>query len=1263
MKQRHKKPKPTSPSHQQRRRHPNTNYSSPPPASSQQSSSSSINPQKLQEKLEQALQLENSLASLTSTSTPNKTPSSSREKNNNTNYVSTKQQKTIMSLCEIFSDILLANPTFAYQKDIPNKLWRTCFYNRINTLRSHVQKDKHRLRRFQLKLHQLQKQVEETHLEEEEDKKEAIKRQIQEYENRVQSSNKDLSTFLKEAVLLYNYLIEQLQGKLVNEVVENTQNDDSDEKEDDRDDDSDATTDDEEVEKLNSQISAIAKSKSKSNCNNNNNKNHQETFIVPTLFKLYIHLGDLHRYLTVYISAEKAYLTASYLAPGKGNPYNQLAVCAQLSQQDESTGNSTKNGGSTSTTTGHPLPAVALYWYCRSLLAPHEKCEISASNLDVLFASNKKYIDQQQKQEQKKQEELSKKQDAWNTNQKSFIEVVTGNPTTNANGGNDIHDREKSRIVKSMAKRNFLSRFVDFHGKLISILKKQQQQQQQQQANGSNNKEIPDNRNDNEEHIVQWSKEIHDLVKQFASIMSLSSFGDAFLIKMIVINSFSVYNSLHSKIKNKTDKQQEKEGCEGDSDNKGIMMVTKMMDITKEVVFPSWISVTFMIQFGTQLSHDLIKALEKGIMKYEQKLEQQQDGRKKKINFGSLRLLGPLFITCEFISNVCNLDHMKQMLVEYEQRSAPIGTVPNAGDVGANDKDDKGNDGKNSLVETFESNVNDFWSVIANVANVIKNSPLLMNLIDIDVNKMLEIEKKNRHPMNQSKMATVTSSSVLLPDDLKSLIRGYTPFLSFDAHDNHPPHTDSNIFERPVYVSPEEAVGVLDLDLSQNNTKTTQLSQSSQRSKKSTTSTVGSSIGDHKTPERIEGELKVKLERFMSFVDKHLESGELIKTKNSESDDFGEIIKAAHEMKKGSDMIEVDNNDSTQEDDCAAMDTDDDDRVAAIETQPHLSNISEEKKQGVLVYTSAGVGKPALLIPGALLLSANEDEEREEGANENNLTMLSSDVRMAGTEGKQNHLEVVSTTSLLNPSLLLDNSPKNAFKSSVETEESKLLPLINKPVTACTTDVQTLQPPPMLPTAQQNTGTVRPPPGFHTVEKPLTNASMATPSMTTPSLPPSINGALQMPPGINGALSMPPKSSPSSFQYQLGGFGLSTGNPIPQTANPFMHHDYIEQRNTVYNRTLPNHYNNYQNPGDLWSSASAATATATASPNNHTVGNTFSNINKDDESSAMDFDILNSIGIFSNETNETEEQRQSHDFLFQSSSRTYQETHNPFVFD
>ncbi|CAJ1955359.1 unnamed protein product [Cylindrotheca closterium] len=96
--------------------------------------------------------------------------------------------------------------------------------------------------------------------------------------------------------------------------------------------------------------------------------------VVESFFKVYIYLGDLHRYGENFSKAEDCYYNAVKLAPGKGNPYNQLAVVTQ--------------------TKDPKMSCNALHWYCRSILATHQAFGTSPDNLERLFVANKGYLNE-----------------------------------------------------------------------------------------------------------------------------------------------------------------------------------------------------------------------------------------------------------------------------------------------------------------------------------------------------------------------------------------------------------------------------------------------------------------------------------------------------------------------------------------------------------------------------------------------------------------------------------------------------------------------------------------------------------------------------------------------------------------------------------------------------------------------------------------------------------------------------------------------------
>jgi hypothetical protein len=93
---------------------------------------------------------------------------------------------------------------------------------------------------------------------------------------------------------------------------------------------------------------------------------------LPCLYRLRVHLGDLYRYATTnnkgasQRKAEHSYQMACRIGPGHGHAYNQLAVLS--SQQSQ--------------------PAIALYWYARSLLATAGPFATSHVNLERLLAAH-----------------------------------------------------------------------------------------------------------------------------------------------------------------------------------------------------------------------------------------------------------------------------------------------------------------------------------------------------------------------------------------------------------------------------------------------------------------------------------------------------------------------------------------------------------------------------------------------------------------------------------------------------------------------------------------------------------------------------------------------------------------------------------------------------------------------------------------------------------------------------------------------------------
>ena len=1019
-------------------------------------------PGTIESKLLKANQLEQKLTK----SSSNDNVKSTSTTNNNNEILNNIR----INLCEIYSDLILSNPSYAYKQDICNKLWRNCFYVRINELRLRISKDKSKLNKLKVSnknnaIHHEMNKNDDQYIQQEK-----VKDQL---EKRCNVLQKALDIFLKEAIVLYEYLIDQLHGMLLDYVEEGdcSNTDTATSSRIIRYDEYDRSLireidddhgDDEDNKEMDHQTTTTKSKKSSSKI----------IHVVPTLFRIYIHLGDLFRYSNKYDSAEKVYLSASQLAPGKGNPYNQLAVCAQI---NDAAANSISAGASAGGGS-NPLPAVALYWYCRSLLASHEAFITSKSNLERLFMSNKKWIEER--------------------NIQSFADIAKKNIVTTTTEGSE-KNKENQRVTKSNAKRKFLSLFVNFHGSLFSLMK------ERKEMNVKNG-----NKSSNMDGLIQ---EMNNLIVEFSSILDSSTFGDAFLIKMISINAFSLWNGLE--YPNRRNEKESKEKRSGST------------DVPLELLETTAIAMIFTLKFSMQLCSNLTIALEKAISK------QQKQGKK---TFGSIRLIGPLFMLCDFIANECNLSSYQQQLY----------------------------DASSSLATIFDGSVKEFWSDIAKVANIIYGNEALMTLInsecDFDINE--------------------------LPDEFQSLVRGYTPFLSLNSASKNE--------AKMVYISPEEAVGMLELCQSQ-----TQQSQLSQRSRKM--ASLSQNTNDKRTPEKIEIEFKIKLQRFMKFITKNLDSGALIKEVDG-------LIKAAHEH---TDIIEskdsVDNVDYNMNIDEEQLD------------DVNMNESDEKNNENVLVYTAAESGKPALLVPGAMLLGNDVGEEKHR-EDDNDIVMNESsnvsDVTMTGGMDERHK----SVPNLLDPSLLID---KEMSTTGDEIGESKLLAVMNKNTSASAPDLSVVPKNHVL----ERKPVVGPPPGFNLLQKPF----------DTPKQPP-------MPPGFQSLYPDLPNNLPPP---QVHGHGQTPSYSLPQTANPFvtpMSHNTMNVGATLFN---DNAYSRL------------------AQSSEQTFNNDIYNQNQNPNEMNLDYDMfgLRSLGILSDDQNVPTDF--SVDSLFQSHPIKDKKTQNPFAYD
>jgi hypothetical protein len=100
--------------------------------------------------------------------------------------------------------------------------------------------------------------------------------------------------------------------------------------------------------------------------------------VMKQIHRTLIYLGDIARYQELhseraekdFAHAEEYYLKALGVVPGSGNPHNQLGVIAQASKAE----------------------CVAVYRFCRALMATHKFANAAEENLANLFNTNKEAV-------------------------------------------------------------------------------------------------------------------------------------------------------------------------------------------------------------------------------------------------------------------------------------------------------------------------------------------------------------------------------------------------------------------------------------------------------------------------------------------------------------------------------------------------------------------------------------------------------------------------------------------------------------------------------------------------------------------------------------------------------------------------------------------------------------------------------------------------------------------------------------------------------
>ena len=441
----------------------------------------------LRTKLSRASELERKLETLPST----KSPSGGEQ-------LSSKEAKASeirTKLCELYGDVLLSDPDFSLRRDVSGRIWRNCFYGRIAELRLRIGKERGRARRCQAKR----------------DVNGAAK-----HEKIADNAEVNLKNTLAEAVAFYDYLVEKYQSILCGGDAQGQSQ-------------SQLTMSQESTGSMgdtkrrlfdpnglvNSSPQPRQPNQSKSD------PPHVTAGCMPILYKLLINLGDLLRYASNSSAASANYLKASKLAPGRGNPYNQLAVVAQMSEQT--------------------LTAVALYWYARSIQAMDEPFVTSRSNMSRLFLANRQWIDKCDRGKGTARDTFGGSADGGD----EVSTLLSMDSKASGRSGKKKAQIEAARAAKSAASRRFLAEFVDLHWDLYRMANSEQQQQLGEEPTITPTvSNIAKSREEGwtpapSEYLISMKA----VIKSFSSLLGVGAFSDSLLARLVCINAFSYCNA------------------------------------------------------------------------------------------------------------------------------------------------------------------------------------------------------------------------------------------------------------------------------------------------------------------------------------------------------------------------------------------------------------------------------------------------------------------------------------------------------------------------------------------------------------------------------------------------------------------------------------------------------------------------------------------------------------------------------------------------
>jgi hypothetical protein len=842
----------------------------------------------IEQRLTSALEQQLQMMSVLSTSKSSNSTKNSNKKQQQVQHEQLEQQLLVLSqhinryrmvLCEIYSDWILYDTTSAHQYNCMNLLWKFCFYHRIAPARTRIQKDEKKLKSL------IAKQNDDTNT-----NKTSEKDISTTLSNVLQQQKVSLNLFLKEGITLYEYLCHTL---------------------------------------LLDQLVLITSKQSNDITTNINTKNQM---IVPCLYRLYIHLGDLYRYGCCgedtdtnsntnqenqndpMKDAEIYYQKASYIGPAYGHAYNQLAVIYQMKDMT-TTSNNTSN-------TKNNASAITVYWYTRSLGATQEPFITSSSNLIRLFDTNRQWLVSIQQEQQQQNTPIMILQ------RPNSLSTTTMMTTTNHNNNDTKHKNNHMNLKNSS--QFCLASFIDIQYTFYKI--------------GTNTNTTTASLKSDDDHtnhkvyisfvqIDQYTKlyqQINDTIASIYELLKNSSLSDSLLCKLITIVSFMEYNYYYNTKNNQKEKKHDTNNNNNNNNNSNYNEYTYIASLVSRIIR------TMIYEFGTCLADRVVSIITDKIKK-----QQQQQSVKRKST--SIRVLFPLLLTMEYLLQDNELNCSLRS-VQQQQQHQSVTTTTTSTMIEQNNIDD------NLINERYYDSYTKFWKTMIQVYNAIQS---------LDIVK----DQNNRIDTSQHQRTDI-------PREYQEF-RGFAPFESF----LHKACIENTYLTGLGYVSDHVAINMIDI-LARNKNSPSQQQESLSLPKTgsigNSSTNVSVSSSTTKSSNLDHDSILIKLRRFTSLrttltscpvLKSHVRVQSIDDTltwveSNNNGDDH-DINNIEYDYNPDTSMQYNDNDDGG---DCIVLST------MNIENDDIIGNMINSHNRtlntDVLMYQNNENNGPALLVPG-----------------------------------------------------------------------------------------------------------------------------------------------------------------------------------------------------------------------------------------------------------------------------------------------------------